>query len=269
MNILITNDDGVFAPGILAAKQAVEDLGNVAVVAPAENNSSVGRRLTLFKHLKITSCKLEDNSPAYSVSGSPADSVIVGADYIMENKPDLVISGINSGVNISADITSSGTVCAALEAVSFGIPAVAASLYVDPKKGYVKDENGNWQRHYDFSSAKIVLHNLVEKIIDKGFPEGVNLFNLNVPADCDSYDMKITKLAPKMINKRVIDKTDKDMGEFFNYNLDERDDEAIMIAPDLVTEYDKDSDGYTVIIKKRPSLTPLDINMTSDKLKNW
>ena len=112
MNILISNDDGVFAPGILAAKQAVEDLADVTVVAPDKNNSSVGRRLTLFKHLKIESCELEDKSRAYSVSGSPADSVVVGAKYVMDEKPDLVISGINQGVNISCDITSSGTVCA-------------------------------------------------------------------------------------------------------------------------------------------------------------
>ena len=89
MNILISNDDGVFAPGILAAKQAVEDLGNVYVVAPDKNNSSVGRRLTLFKHLKLTTCKLEDGSKAYSVSGSPADAVVVGADYVMDVKPEI------------------------------------------------------------------------------------------------------------------------------------------------------------------------------------
>ena len=82
MNILISNDDGVFAPGILAAKQAVEDLANVTVVAPDKNNSSVGRRLSLFKHLKIDSCNLEDESSAYSVSGSPADCIVVGADYV-------------------------------------------------------------------------------------------------------------------------------------------------------------------------------------------
>ena len=127
MKILISNDDGVFAEGILAAKQAVEDLANVYVVAPDKNNSSVGRRLTLFKHLEINSCNLEDGSSAYSVTGSPADCVVVGTDYVMDEKPDLVICGINHGVNISCDITSSGTVCAALEAVSLGVPAIAVS----------------------------------------------------------------------------------------------------------------------------------------------
>ncbi|WP_406535697.1 5'/3'-nucleotidase SurE [Methanobrevibacter sp.] len=165
MNILISNDDGVFAPGILAAKQAVEDLADVTVVAPDRNNSSVGRRITLFKHLKLISCELEDGSPAFSVSGSPADSVIVGVDYVMDEKPDLVITGINTGVNISCDITTSGTVCAALEAVSLGIPAIAVSLFIDPKTSYKQDENGKWYMDYDFTLTKKVLHDLVLRII--------------------------------------------------------------------------------------------------------
>ena len=168
MNILISNDDGVFAPGILAAKQAVEDLANVTVVAPDENNSSVGRRMTLFKHLEIKTVELEDGSEAYSVSGSPADAVIVGAEYVMDDKPDLVITGINQGVNISCDITSSGTVCAAFEAVSLGIPAIAASLFMDPKTSYKQDENGEWHLDYDFSMNKRVLHDNALKLINEG-----------------------------------------------------------------------------------------------------
>ncbi|MBR6928088.1 MAG: 5'/3'-nucleotidase SurE, partial [Methanobrevibacter sp.] len=207
MNILISNDDGVFAPGILAAKQAVEDLANVTVVAPDENNSSVGRRMTLFKHLEIKTVELEDGSEAYSVSGSPADAVIVGAEYVMDDKPDLVITGINQGVNISCDITSSGTVCAAFEAVSLGIPAIAASLFMDPKTSYKQDENGEWYLDYDFSLAKRVLHDIVLKIINEGFPDGVDLFNLNVPSNYESEDVKITRLSDKMIDKKVIDNT--------------------------------------------------------------
>ena len=215
MNILISNDDGVFAPGILAAKQAVEDLADVTVVAPDKNNSSVGRRLTLFKHLKIESCELEDKSRAYSVSGSPADSVVVGAKYVMDEKPDLVISGINQGVNISCDITSSGTVCAAFEAVSLGIPAIAVSLFMDPKTSYKRDEKGEWHIDYNFDLTKKVLHDLVAKIIDEGFPEGVDLFNLNVPSNYESEDVKLTHLSHKMLDKKVIDNTDTEKEEIF------------------------------------------------------
>ncbi|WP_407380268.1 5'/3'-nucleotidase SurE [Methanobrevibacter sp.] len=268
MNILISNDDGVSAPGILAAKQAVEDIADVTVVAPDKNNSSVGRRLSLFKHLKLSSCELEDGSPAYSVSGSPADAVIVGADYVMDEKPDLVISGINQGVNISCDITSSGTVCAALEAVSMGIPAIAVSLFIDPKTAYKQDENGEWYVDYDFTLTKKVLHDLVLKIKNEGFPEGVDLFNLNVPSNYESEEVKITQLSPKMLDKKVIDNTDSEKAEIFSYPLKEnqKSDDLVMIASDLVGQYDKNSDGYALFVEKKPSLTPLNVNMTS---KDW
>jgi len=271
VNILISNDDGVFAPGILAAKQAVEDLANVTVVAPDKNNSSVGRRLTLFKHLQIESCKLEDGSSAYSVNGSPADCVVVGAKYVMDEKPDLVISGINQGVNISCDITSSGTVCAAFEAVSLGIPAIAVSLFMDPKTSYKRDEKGEWYIEYDFNLTKKVLHDLVLKIINKGFPEEVDLFNLNVPSNYESEDVKITSLSHKMLDKKVIDNTDEEKSEIFSYPLDENQDsdDLIMITPDLVKEYDEGSDGYALLVEKRPSLTPLKVNMTYNELKDW
>ena len=271
MNILISNDDGVFAPGILAAKQAVEDLADVTVVAPDKNNSSVGRRLTLFKHLKIESCELEDKSRAYSVSGSPADSVVVGAKYVMDEKPDLVISGIYQGVNISCDITSSGTVCAAFEAVSLGIPAIAVSLFMDPKTSYKRDEKGEWHIDYNFDLTKKVLHDLVAKIIDEGFPEGVDLFNLNVPSNYESEDVKLTHLSHKMLDKKVIDNTDTEKEEIIKSPLDDNDsgDDLIMITPDLVSEYDEGSDGYALLVEKRPSLTPLNVNMTSKELKDW
>ena len=271
MNILISNDDGVNAPGILAAKQAVEDLANVYVVAPDKNNSSVGRRISLFKHLKLESCELEDGSKAYSVSGSPADAVIVGADYVMDEKPDLVITGINQGVNISCDVTSSGTVCAAFEAVSMGIPAIAVSLFIDPKTSYKQDENGEWYVDYDFTLAKKVLHDLVLKIIDKGFPKDVDLFNLNVPTNYESEEVKITNLSHNMLDKKVIDNTDEEKSEIFNYHLEEnqKSDDLIMIASDLIKEYEEGSDGYALFVEKCPSLTPLNVDMTSKNLKEW
>lgn len=271
MNILISNDDGIFAPGILAAKQAVEDLANVFVVAPDKNNSSVGHRLSLFKHLKIISCKLDDGSQAYSVSGSPADSVIVGANYLMDEKPDLVICGINQGVNISCDITTSGTVCAALEAVSLGIPAIAVSLFFDPKTSFKQDEKGEWYLDYDFSLAKKVLHDLVLRLINEGFPKGVDLFNLNVPSNYDSDVVKITHLSRKMLEKKVIDNTNKEREDIFNYPLDENQDsdDLIMIVSNLVEDFEEGSDGYALLVEKRPSLTPLNANMTYEDLKDW
>ena len=271
MNILISNDDGVNAEGILAAKQAVEGLADVTVVAPDRNNSSVGRRLTLFKHLKLETCELADGSPAYSVSGTPADAVTVGADYVMDEKPDLVIAGINHGVNISCDVTSSGTVCAALEAVSLGIPAIAVSLFIDPKTAYKQDENGEWYVDYDFELAKKVLHDLVLRISNEGFPDGVDLFNLNVPTNYESEEVAVTTLSPRMLDKHVIDNTDEEKSEIFNYPLAENQDsdDLVMITSDLVKEYEPGSDGYALLFEKRPSLTPLTADMTFQDLKGW
>ena len=174
-------------------------------------------------------------------------------------------------LHLRRDITSSGTVCAAFEAVSLGIPAIAASLFMDPKTSYRQDENGNWYMEYDFTLAKKVLHDIVSKIIDDGFPEGVDLFNLNVPSNYDSEEVKITHLSHKMLDKQVIDNTDEEKREIFNYPLEDNQesDGLIMITPDLVKDYEEGSDGYALMVDRCPSLTPLKVNMTYDDLKNW
>ena len=128
MKILLSNDDGVDASGILALKQAVEEFGEVYVVAPSNQQSGIGHALTLYEPLRINKTRLRDGSPAYSVSGTPTDSVTLGVYEIMDEKPDLVISGINTGQNTGkGELTTSGTLGAAMEAASLGIPAIAVS----------------------------------------------------------------------------------------------------------------------------------------------
>ena len=101
-NILISNDDGVLGPGILANKQALEDFANVTVVAPQENNSAVGRKVNIMKHMYLKEYELADGSMAYGLSGTPADSVNVGINYVCDEKPDLVVTGINPGMKLLA-----------------------------------------------------------------------------------------------------------------------------------------------------------------------
>lgn len=280
MNILISNDDGVEAPGILAAKEAVEDLADITIVAPQDNNSGVGRHMTLFKHLNVKKFELEDKSLAYGVNGTPTDSVIVGINYLMDKKPDLVITGINTGINISSkDITASGTVCAALEAVARGIPAIAVSMFLD-YDCYKQDENGEWYLDVDFELTKKVLHNLVEKIRDKGFPDGVDLFNLNVPYNYESEEVKITKLSDRMLDKKVIDHTDDEMHDIFSFNYKNNEDtefyedennKTVMITSNLVESFEEGTDGHCLMVEKRPSLTPLNVDMTTNlsNLNKW
>ena len=121
MKILLSNDDGVDASGILALKQAVEEFGEVYVVAPSNQQSGIGHALTLYEPLRINKTILRDGSLAYSVSGTPTDAVTLGVYEIMDEKPDLVISGINTGQNTGkGELTTSGTLGAAMEAASLG-----------------------------------------------------------------------------------------------------------------------------------------------------
>lgn len=131
MKILITNDDGVNSSGILAARKAVENLGETIIVAPATQQSGIGHALTLFEPIRVSEVTLRDGSEAYAVSGTPTDAVIIGIFELMDEKPDLVISGINMGENIGkSELTTSGTIGAAMEAAVHGVPSLAVSLQV-------------------------------------------------------------------------------------------------------------------------------------------
>ncbi len=258
-NILISNDDGVLAPGIFAAKCALEDFSNVTVVAPQENNSGVGRLISNFKPLELREYSFVDGFKAYGVSGSPADSVNVGINYVLDEKPDLVVSGINSGVNIGkGELLSSGTVCGAIEAVSHSVPAIACSLFID-SDSFIQKEDGGWRMEVDFEFAKEILANLTKKVLKKGFPEGINLLNLNIPAKPLFSEIKVTKLADNMLRPNVVD------------IKDENGNDCVMISPYLIEEYNEETDGYCLMIEKRPSLTPLNIDLTGDldSLKDW
>ena len=121
MRILITNDDGVNSDGILALNNAVKDLADTTIVAPAQQQSGVGHAITLMKPLRAMPTVLEDQTEAYAVTGTPTDCVIVGSKNLMEEEPDLVISGINVGENLATSITTSGTLGATFEAAYFDI----------------------------------------------------------------------------------------------------------------------------------------------------
>jgi 5'-nucleotidase len=130
MRILLSNDDGVYAPGLQAMYEELQQYGDVWVVAPLEEKSTTGHSLTIHKPLRI----LNVNKRFFGVSGSPADCVYLGIREIMGKKPDLVVSGINRGANLGQDVYYSGTVSAAREACILGIPALAVSLAVNFKK---------------------------------------------------------------------------------------------------------------------------------------
>ena len=136
MKILVTNDDGISAEGIVRLARMAKELGEVWVVAPKEQCSAMSQRITVHGDLTVRQEKfLEEGVPAYSVSGTPADCVKVALRYLLPEKPDVVFSGINCGYNIGFDIAYSGTVGAAIEAIMQGVPAIAFS----------NEANGNYE----------------------------------------------------------------------------------------------------------------------------
>ena len=123
MKALISNDDGITASGILVAKKSLDELCDTYVVAPETQQSGIGHALTLYDPLRVNEYTLKDGSIGYGVSGTPTDAVTIALFEIMDEKPDIMISGINTGFNIGqAELTTSGTLGAAMEAASFNIP---------------------------------------------------------------------------------------------------------------------------------------------------
>lgn len=169
MHILVTNDDGVQAPGLLALAQEIRKLGKVTVFAPDKNWSASGHVKTIDRPLRVREARLADGSFALCTDGAPSDSVALALLGLVE-KVDLVISGINPNANIGHDVTYSGTVTAAMEAVIAGVPGVAVSL----------DSPENHGGLLDYSTAAMVGRQVAEKVLANGLPEGV-LLNVNVP----------------------------------------------------------------------------------------
>ncbi|MDQ2691381.1 MAG: 5'/3'-nucleotidase SurE [Chloroflexota bacterium] len=170
MHILVTNDDGVHAPGLLALAQAMRQIGDVTVFAPDRNWSASGHVKTLERPIRVTETVLADGTTAFMSDGAPSDCVALPLlGYI--DKVDLVVSGINPFSNIGHDVTYSGTVTAAMEAVIAGVPGIAFSLASQDKP--VNEPT-------DYGSAGEVARRVVQNVVETGFLQGVVL-NVNIP----------------------------------------------------------------------------------------
>lgn len=165
-NILLTNDDGIEAPGLKALAQAMESVGDLTVVAPAAERSAVGHAITLSDPLRVAEYSVNGRVPGFSVNGTPADCVKIAVWALLKNRPDLVVSGINLGSNTGINTIYSGTVSAATEGAILGIPSFAVSLatFKDP----------------DFQPAAGFSVHLSRLLLKSNLPEGVYL-NVNVP----------------------------------------------------------------------------------------
>jgi len=177
-SIMVTNDDGYDAPGILALAEAMQTLGDVQVAAPGTNQSASGHKKTLFQDIDYDITSIGNDIPTLAVYGSPADCIAVAVMGLIEGTPDIVVSGINRGENMAQDLTYSGTVTAALEASIHGIPAVAVSL---------ANRTANDIEQYRIS-AEVVIP-IVKKVLAQGLPP-FTILNVNVPDVESKADLK-------------------------------------------------------------------------------
>ncbi|MBW7844272.1 MAG: 5'/3'-nucleotidase SurE [Bacteroidia bacterium] len=165
--ILVSNDDGITAPGIRNLVDAVKDLGEVVVVAPDSPQSAMGHAVTIHKPLRLEKTDLYGDIQSYKCSGTPVDCVKLAVDKVLHRKPDLMVSGINHGSNSSINILYSGTMSAAIEAAIEGMPAVGFSL-------------SDFAYDADFSLAKRIAKTIASNIIKNGLPMAT-LLNVNIP----------------------------------------------------------------------------------------
>lgn len=254
MNILITNDDGLTSNGIIAARNSVEDLGQTTLVAPLTQQSGVGHAITLMKSLRAIKTELSDKTYGYAVTGTPTDCVILAVKSIMDKKPDLIISGMNIGENLSRSITTSGTLGATFEAASFGIPAIAVSLQVNRED--LKFRTG--VNFIDYSHAESIVNKLAKKVIKHGMPEGVDILNLNIPANPDSDEIIQSNFADRMFSTDVEKRIDPYGHPYY------------WIVGDLIDDGIEGTDVHTLHILNQPAVTPISIDMDAQvNISKW
>lgn len=248
--ILVTNDDGIYAPGLRAAVRSVEDLGEVIAVAPSGQRSGVGRSVSVFEPLRMAEVNL-DGKKAYAVSGTPTDSVILGIFVVMNGElPDLAVSGINVGENISTDtVTTSGTIGAAIEAASYGVPAIAASIQV-ADQGDKFDNNHSVE--YRFDTAVNLLRRVAIRVLERGMPAGVDILNINLPLNAtEDTEIVVTRLARKIF-KTAVEKRRDPRGRPYYW-----------IGGDLICSEREGTDVRAVYQEGKISVTPLTIDSTA------
>ncbi|WP_040211463.1 5'/3'-nucleotidase SurE [Clostridium polynesiense] len=244
MRILVTNDDGIDAEGISALAKELEKEHEVIVAAPSEQRSASGHSITIQRPLLVKEVKIPGvKSKAYSVSGTPADCVRVALDKLTDGKVDMVVSGINYGVNLGTDVLYSGTVSAAIEAALYNLPSIAVSQHIGSE-------------YYDFNVAAKYAAKIV-KIAHKNDLEGKTVLNVNIPGvpEDEIKGIKTTKVGAKSYTNHYVPLRQEDGGVIYELR-----DELIDIHHE-----DNDTfylnDGYVTI-------SPLQYDLTNFNLIN-
>ena len=239
MNILVTNDDGIYADGIIELAKSISKIANVYVVAPESQRSATGHAITIHSPIMVHKIDMGENIKSYAISGTPADCVKVGIEGLFKDiNIDLVLSGINNGSNLGTDVIYSGTVSAALEGFILNKPSIAISYdEVNVKREIYKD------------ASKYVV-NLIENIKDKLDLLNDCILNVNIP-NTKIKGSKITKLGQRNYDNAMVEKINP-FGQKYYW-----------IGGKLM-ELDQDEDSDIACVKDGYiSITPINIEMTN------
>jgi 5'-nucleotidase len=252
MHILVTNDDGVQAPGLLALAQAMRELGRVTVFAPDKNWSASGHVKTLDRPLRAKEVLLADGTTAFASDGAPSDCVALALLGLVEEPIDIVVSGINPNANIGHDVTYSGTVTAAMEAVIAGVRGVAVSL--DSPEGF--------KGLLDYSTSAWVGAEVVKQVLNNDLPEGV-VVNINVPY------LKKEELKGFMITRQGL----RVYRDALESRVDPRGKPYYWIGGQAPTGVVEEGTDFGALHNGYVSITPLQLDLTNykamDTLKKW
>jgi 5'-nucleotidase len=251
--ILVTNDDGLQSPGLRAAAEAVADLGELLIAAPATQQSAMSRAVVRDARsgvIERTEFQVNGRTvPGYAVSGSPVMAVMHAVLELAERPVSLCVSGINYGENIGAAIAGSGTVGAALEADGYGIPGIAAGVTVAVSE---------WRTFgpVDWTAAQHFIRLLAEQVLTEGMPNGVSVLNLNVPRTATPQtELRKTTQSRQPYYVRSRPGPARPL------------DQPFQLAVDVVVDWDRlepGSDIYAIARDQVASVTPLTWRMTAD-----
>jgi 5'-nucleotidase len=247
MHILVTNDDGINAPGLMALAKEMRSFGQVSVLAPDHNWSASGHVKTMHRPLRVKETLLPDGSPAWSSDGAPSDCVALGLLGYIPEKIDLVVSGINPNANIGHDVTYSGTVTAAMEAAIGGVSGIAFSLHAPEEL----------QGSIDYGPAARVAYRIVAKLIEHG--QLLNqLLNVNIPYLLDDQikGILITRQGLRVYRDRLDRRVDPRGRPYYWIGGD-----SPTAIPDEGTDFGALEQGYV-------SITPLHLDLTDFPAQN-
>ena len=243
--ILLTNDDGIYSAGLWAAYEALSPFTDVSIVAPATQQSAVGRSISIFEPIRAHEVELE-GVKGIAVAGKPTDAVIIGL-FALRLEPDLVVSGINIGENLSYEsIMTSGTVGAALEASNQGTKGIAFSLQVEDQGEKFDDPRSYGKR---FTEAQEIVRDIVGTVLREGFPAEADVINVNIPSLIRG-GYEVTRLSRKLFHTGV------------EKRLDPRGRPYFWINGPLVEDSEEGTDVHAVR-KGNISITPITLDCTA------